>query len=142
MTRHRFIWPVVAISLLVFAPLAWTKEAKAVFKVSGMSCEMCAKGVEAQLAKLPGVKSAKVSFKGGRATIIYDDSKITVKQLKETIQRSGFGAELETEQPKASSSDNQAQWRSRPCCGVCPIRGAMVAGPDQPVEWGSGEGHR
>lgn len=133
MNGRKVVSVTIALSLLTLIAPAWGKEAKAEFKVSGMSCEICAKGVQAQLAKLPGVKSATVSYEDGTATVIYDDSTVTVEKLKETIEKSGFRAELQSEEPKATSSAKQAAPRSRTCCGVCPIGGATAARSGAPV---------
>ncbi len=84
---------VLFLALFLVAPSLLAKEAKAEFKVSGMSCGMCAKGVEATLARLEGVKSAEVSYDKGSATIVYDDEKVTEEKLKETIKKSGYKAE-------------------------------------------------
>lgn len=92
MRVRTLVWLLVVwLLLLPWAALA--KEAKAEFKVTGMSCGACAKGVEARLNDLNGVKSATVSFKEGTATIIYDDTKVSAEELKKTIEKSGFKAE-------------------------------------------------
>jgi len=83
----------LAAFLLSLAPSALAKEAKAEFKVWGMSCGACAKGVEARLADLPGVKSAIVSYEDSSATVNYDDEKVTAAKIKKTIEQSGFKAE-------------------------------------------------
>lgn len=86
--------------LLLLPTAAVAKKAKAEFKVTGMSCGACAKGVEARLADLPGVKSATVSYEGSSASVLYDNTKVTVKKLKETIEKSGFKAEPKGEEKK------------------------------------------
>lgn len=93
MNSRQLLSGMMILFLLALASPAWSKEAKTEFKVSGMTCEACGKGVEAQLAKLPGVKSATVSFKEGTATVVYDDTKVTLDELKKTIEKSGFKAE-------------------------------------------------
>ena len=65
-------------------------EQKATIKVYGMSCEMCANGVAGSVKNLKGVKSAEVSAKEGEAAILYDDAQVTVEQIKQQIDKSGF----------------------------------------------------
>lgn len=81
------------VSMLLLPTAVMAKEAKAEFKVTGMSCGACAKGVEARLADLAGVKSATVSFEESSATVVFDDEKVTVEEIKKTIEKSGFKAE-------------------------------------------------
>lgn len=112
MKTHRLVSFALALSVLVLVPGLWAKEAKVEFKVSGMTCEMCAKGVEAQLKKLDGVKSATVSYKESRATVVYDDTQVTPEKLKETIEKSGFKAELKS----ADSTSGSAPKQKGGCC--------------------------
>ncbi len=63
-------------------------------KVSGMTCEGCAVGVRNALLETPGVASASVDFKAGRATVQYDPSKASTTQLIEAVSKAGFKATL------------------------------------------------
>ncbi len=65
-------------------------EQKVTIKVYGMSCQMCANGVAASVKNLKGVKSAEVSAKEGEAVVVYDDAQVTVEQIKQQIDKSGF----------------------------------------------------
>ena len=65
-------------------------EQKATIKVYGMTCQMCANGVAASVKNLKGVKSAEVSVKEGEAVIVYDDAQVTVEQIRQQIDKSGF----------------------------------------------------
>ena len=85
---------------LVLASAALAKEARADFKVTGMSCGACAKGVEARLNDLKGVKSATVSYEESSAAVVYDNEKVTVEAIKKTIEQSGFKAEPKGEEKK------------------------------------------
>lgn len=60
--------------------------AKAEFKIEGMTCEMgCAKTIEKKIAKMEGVKSAKVDFKKELAMVEYDQAKVTPNALETTV---------------------------------------------------------
>jgi len=102
-----------ALWFLALVPGLWAKEAKAEFKVAGMTCGMCAKGVEAQLKNLDGVRSAVVSYKEGTATVVYDDAKLTAEKIKETIEKSGFKAEPKE---KGKSEASAAKPEKKGCC--------------------------
>ena len=63
---------------------------KAEFTIEGMTCEMgCAKTIEKKLAKLEGVKSAKVDFDKELAMVEYDDARVTMASLEETVTKTG-----------------------------------------------------
>ncbi|MDX1277603.1 heavy metal-associated domain-containing protein [Oceanihabitans sediminis] len=60
--------------------------AKAEFTVEGMTCAVgCARTIEKKLAKMEGVKSAKVDFEGKLAMVEYDEAKVTTNTLEETV---------------------------------------------------------
>jgi len=64
--------------------------AKAEFTIEGMTCAVgCAKTIEKKLAKMEGVKSAKVDYDKKLAMVEYDDSKVTTTTLEETVQKVG-----------------------------------------------------
>lgn len=90
----------VVLATLAMGSVAVAKEARAEFTVTGMSCGACAKGVEARLAELAGVKSATVSYEESSATVVYDDEKLTAEKIKKTIEQSGFKAEPKSEKKK------------------------------------------
>jgi len=62
--------------------------AKVEFGIDGMTCAMgCAKTIEKKMAKMEGVKSAKVDFDKNLAMVEYDESKVTPKSLEETVTK-------------------------------------------------------
>ncbi len=64
--------------------------AKAEFGIEGMTCAMgCAKTIEKKIAKMDGVKSAKVDFDKQMAMVEYDDAKVTPKSLEEAVKKTG-----------------------------------------------------
>ncbi len=65
-------------------------EQKATIKVYGMTCQMCANGVAGPVKNLKGVKSAEVSVKNGEVVVVYDDAQVTVEEIKQQIDKSGF----------------------------------------------------
>jgi len=73
------------------APVAQLTQAR--LTVSGMTCGSCAASLEAALADIPGVASAKASYENGQAIVEYDAARVTTEQLKEVVKKVGFKAE-------------------------------------------------
>lgn len=64
--------------------------AKAEFGIEGMTCEIgCARTIEKKIAKMEGVKYAKVDFGKKMAMVEYDPSKVTPTSLEETVAKVG-----------------------------------------------------
>jgi copper chaperone CopZ len=59
-----------------------------------MTCITCEIPIESNLKKLPGVQSARASAAKGAVTIHYDPLKITVQQMIETINSTGYRAQI------------------------------------------------
>ena len=67
--------------------------AKVEFGIEGMTCAMgCAKTIEKKMAKMEGVKSAKVDFDKRLAMVEYDEAKVspTERQKKHLLKRKVF----------------------------------------------------
>ncbi|UKJ06448.1 heavy-metal-associated domain-containing protein [Solitalea lacus] len=65
------------------------------FKVTGMTCpDGCAKGIEKALYKHKGVKQSEVNFESGIAKVVFDQSKLSVEEMKKIIE--GFSPEGES----------------------------------------------
>ena len=64
--------------------------AKAEFKIEGMTCAMgCAKTIEKKMAKMDGVKTAKVDFERELAMVEYDEAMVTPNKLEEAVSKAG-----------------------------------------------------
>jgi len=60
--------------------------AKAEFTIEGMTCQIgCANTIQKKLAKMEGVKSAKVDFEKKLAMVEFDDAKQTTVTIEETV---------------------------------------------------------
>ena len=63
---------------------------KAEFTIDGMTCAMgCAKTIEKKMAKMEGVKSAKVDFDTRMAMVEYDEAKVTPTTLENVVKKAG-----------------------------------------------------
>lgn len=60
------------------------------FVVKGMHCASCQMLLQENFEETKGVKSAKVSFKDGKAEIEYDESKTDLNALKKVITNEGY----------------------------------------------------
>lgn len=70
-----------------------------IIAIEGMSCMACVANVKKSLSSVDGVKEVKVSLQDKNAMIKYDPKKVTIEQLKNTINKIGFKAG-ETEELK------------------------------------------
>ncbi|MBT8243666.1 MAG: heavy-metal-associated domain-containing protein [Winogradskyella sp.] len=62
--------------------------AKVEFSIDGMTCAMgCAKTIEKKMAKMEGVKMAKVDFEKELAMVEYDQAKVSPSSLKEAVAK-------------------------------------------------------
>jgi Cu+-exporting ATPase len=63
-----------------------------VFKINGMTCAACAKTVERVTGKLEGVAESSVNFATEKLIISYDETKLTVDDIKKAISKAGYEA--------------------------------------------------
>lgn len=62
-------------------------------KIEEMHCAGCSTRLEKVLNNLYGVETAKVSLEEKKATIKYDETKISLESIKEAIGDAGFKGE-------------------------------------------------
>lgn len=98
---------------------AFAAERTSDIKVYGMDCPKCANGVAGSLKSLKGVKSAEVSVEKAQATVVYEDTQVTLAQIKKRIEENGFSitpkkAEHTISAPAAAmakvSTDSRPVW--------------------------------
>jgi copper chaperone CopZ len=59
-------------------------------RIAGMTCEACAKGLEASFRKMAGVVKADVDYKGGQAVITFDSAKQSAESLSKFVAECGY----------------------------------------------------
>lgn len=92
--------------------------AKAEFKIEGMTCAMgCAKTIEKKMAKMDGVKSAKVDFEKELAMVEYDEAIVTPNNLEETVAKAGENYKVKNMQTVESFSSEEQEMKS--CAADC-----------------------
>ena len=89
--------------------------------VHGMTCASCSGRVEQAVSKLDGVTSAAVNLLQEQATVKFDSSVVTVRQLVDTINALGFTArdlndEADAEEGPISTMEIEIEGTS--CCGT------------------------
>lgn len=62
------------------------------FRISGMSCAVCAGRIEKGLTSLPGIYRASVNLAAEKATVEYSANDVTLQQIKDLVHRLGFEA--------------------------------------------------
>jgi len=74
-------------------------------QLEGMHCASCAKLIESQLQKMPGVQEANVNYASEKARVVFDDTLLNVDKLIETVRLSGYKASVYDE----TKSEDEAE---------------------------------
>ena len=62
------------------------------FSLEGMSCASCARNIENIVGKVSGVQSVSVNLATEKMTVIFDRSKVNIKDIEDAVERAGFKA--------------------------------------------------
>ena len=65
---------------------------KTVLTITGMTCANCVNTVSKALAKVEGVSEVNVNFATEKATVAYDETKVTADNLISMVENRGYGA--------------------------------------------------
>ncbi|MEP7345261.1 MAG: cation transporter [Gemmatimonadaceae bacterium] len=84
----KVITMIAGIALMAGAAVA--KETTAEFSVPKMDCGSCAVVVKRAFVKTVGVKSTSIDVDRRTVSVTYEDTKVTVPQLRQVIEKSGF----------------------------------------------------
>ncbi|EPZ45091.1 copper chaperone CopZ [Alicyclobacillus acidoterrestris] len=58
--------------------------------VQGMTCSGCVNSVTKALTAVEGVQKVEVSLEQNQATVTFDESKVTMANLKDAIEDAGY----------------------------------------------------
>lgn len=61
--------------------------------VQGMSCGHCVKAVEGSVGKLEGVNGVNVKLDDAQVEVTFNESQVSLGQIKETIEDQGYDVE-------------------------------------------------
>ncbi len=64
------------------------------FAIEGMTCEGCVDTVKSALEAIPGVKSADVSLKEKKATVVADAAQVPSSKIEAAVVEAGYKARL------------------------------------------------
>jgi copper chaperone CopZ len=67
-----------------------TKQKTVQFRIAGMTCAACAKGLEASFRNMAGVVKAEVDYKAGQAVITFDAAKQSADSLSKFVTKCGY----------------------------------------------------
>lgn len=67
-------------------------ESSVTFRLRGMSCAACAKGIEEALRSVPGVSQGDVNFATEQAVVLYDAQTTTLQQIRVAVDEAGYAA--------------------------------------------------
>src|SRR5712691_8396645 len=81
--------------------------------VGSMNCASCAARVEKALNGVPGVQGASVNFATATATVRYDPSRVTHRDLCAAVQEAGYRAAPPREESPGEAIDEERAARAR-----------------------------
>ncbi|MEO8288241.1 MAG: cation-translocating P-type ATPase [Chloroflexota bacterium] len=79
-------------------------------QVGGRACESCAVGLERRMSRVPGVRSASASYRGGVLSVTYDGALISPAAIADRVQK--YGVRLD-EVPSYGTEDEEADEQPR-----------------------------
>lgn len=79
----------LAIGGLLCCASARAEDSTVTLKVTGMTCDKCAAGVQKALKKVDGVKAAEVSLDKNQAVVTVDSVKVKTEQLIAAVNKAG-----------------------------------------------------
>jgi Cu+-exporting ATPase len=107
------------------------------FKITGMHCVNCARGVERLVGSAPGVVSVSVGFTDSTAEITYDPSLTSPAALLELIAKTGYGASQKDARPaEAPAPDGMAPLAATAILALPVIALSYVPGLPHWTGWG------
>ncbi|MGL5989180.1 heavy metal translocating P-type ATPase [Cetobacterium sp.] len=77
------------------------------FKIEGMSCSACSGHVEKAVRKLDGIIEANVNLAGEKLFVKFDEKKITILEIINSVQNLGYKATSEENFDLSKSEDNR-----------------------------------
>jgi copper ion binding protein len=83
---------IIAVILTVGIATVSAASRTVTIRIEGMHCQNCAASVEKKLKATAGVQAVRVSFEKKEAWVKFDDQRISVAQIREAINSTGFKA--------------------------------------------------
>ena len=61
-----------------------------IIRIEGMHCHKCEMAIQKSLTRIPGVHEVEVDFNSGQASVLYDHTRATVKDLTDAVAEAGY----------------------------------------------------
>jgi copper chaperone CopZ len=61
-------------------------------KIAGMHCHRCQEAIRKALTVNPGVHEVEVDFPSGLASVLFDPKQVTIRELMDAVNESGYRA--------------------------------------------------
>jgi copper chaperone CopZ len=74
-----------------------SKISKKKLKINGMHCTACSMNIDFDLEDLDGIKSSKTNYAKQESEIEFDEEKVNVQKIIETIKKTGYEAQIKEE---------------------------------------------
>ena len=71
-----------------------SKIIKKKLKINGMHCTACSMNIDFDLEDLEGIKSAKTNYAKQESEIEFDEEKVNLAKIIETIKKTGYEAQV------------------------------------------------
>lgn len=68
---------------------------KETLDIRGMICTSCEKVISKQISSLPGIKEVKVNYDTGKAEVEFDETSVSLKDIKKKIAEKGYSCDAE-----------------------------------------------
>ncbi|MFS1512833.1 heavy metal translocating P-type ATPase [Chengkuizengella sp. SCS-71B] len=88
------------------------KEGQVTIQISGMTCGNCAARIEKSLGKIESIHEAKVNLAIERASVRFNQRKISIDQIIHRIEKLGFGANIYKDILKKQIDFRKIEYRS------------------------------
>lgn len=69
-----------------------SRDQLALIRVEGMHCHKCENTIRQALARFAGVHEVEVDFNSGQASVLFDRSAVTIRQLMDAVNAAGYRA--------------------------------------------------
>jgi copper chaperone CopZ len=67
-----------------------SRDQLALIRIEGMHCHKCEITIQQALARHPGVHEVEVDFPSGQASVLFDRSAVSVRQLTDAVTEAGY----------------------------------------------------
>ncbi|WP_331774708.1 heavy-metal-associated domain-containing protein [Sulfurospirillum sp. 1612] len=82
--------------LLTLVSLSFAASKVAIIDISGMTCPLCTSAIKKSLKHTKGIQKAKVLLNTRQATVIFDDTIASEKELLGAIKKAGYDGKIKS----------------------------------------------